>query len=27
MRAREFVMMDAYSFDADDEGAIRSYTR
>jgi len=25
MRAREFVMMDAYSFDADDEGAIRSY--
>ena len=22
MRAREFVMMDAYSFDADDEGAI-----
>src|SRR3984957_3352218 len=25
MRAREFVMMDAYSFDGDDEGAIRSY--
>ena len=25
MRAREFSMMDAYSFDADDEGAIRSY--
>jgi prolyl-tRNA synthetase len=25
MRAREFVMMDAYSFDADDDGAIRSY--
>jgi len=25
MRAREFVMMDAYSFDADDEGAVRSY--
>lgn len=25
MRAREFVMMDAYSFDADDEGASRSY--
>ena len=25
MRAREFVMMDAYSFDADDAGAIRSY--
>jgi len=25
MRAREFVMMDAYSFDATDEGAIRSY--
>lgn len=25
MRAREFVMMDAYSFDADDEGAIKSY--
>ena len=25
MRAREFVMMDAYSFDADDNGAIRSY--
>lgn len=25
MRAREFVMMDAYSFDCDDEGAIRSY--
>ena len=25
MRAREFVMMDAYSFDATDEGAIKSY--
>ncbi|MBC8011609.1 MAG: proline--tRNA ligase, partial [Burkholderiales bacterium] len=25
MRAREFVMMDAYSFDADDDGAIKSY--
>jgi prolyl-tRNA synthetase len=25
MRAREFSMMDAYSFDADDEGATRSY--
>jgi len=25
MRAREFIMKDAYSFDADDEGAIRSY--
>ena len=25
MRAREFVMMDAYSFDTDDQGAIRSY--
>ena len=25
MRAREFVMMDAYSFDPTDEGAIRSY--
>ena len=25
MRAREFVMMDAYSFDANDEGAVRSY--
>lgn len=25
MRAREFVMMDAYSFDADDAGAERSY--
>lgn len=25
MRAREFSMMDAYSFDADDEGAVRSY--
>ena len=25
MRAREFVMMDGYSFDADDAGAIRSY--
>lgn len=25
MRAREFVMMDAYSFDADDDGAVRSY--
>ena len=25
MRAREFVMMDAYSFDADDEAAVRSY--
>jgi prolyl-tRNA synthetase len=25
MRAREFVMMDAYSFDTDDAGAVRSY--
>jgi prolyl-tRNA synthetase len=25
MRAREFVMMDAYSFDVDDDGATRSY--
>jgi prolyl-tRNA synthetase len=25
MRAREFVMMDAYSFDADEAGAVRSY--
>jgi prolyl-tRNA synthetase len=25
MRAREFVMMDAYSFDADDAGAVASY--
>jgi len=25
MRAREFVMMDAYSFDLDDAGAIKSY--
>lgn len=25
MRAREFVMMDAYSFDVDDEASIRSY--
>ncbi|MBW8780535.1 MAG: proline--tRNA ligase [Verrucomicrobia bacterium] len=25
MRAREFVMMDAYSFDADDETAVKSY--
>ena len=25
MRAREFVMKDGYSFDADDEGAIQSY--
>ena len=25
MRAREFVMMDAYSFDTTDEGAIKSY--
>jgi prolyl-tRNA synthetase len=25
MRAREFIMMDAYSFDATDEGAIKSY--
>jgi len=25
MRAREFVMMDAYSFDADEQGAIKSY--
>jgi len=25
MRAREFVMMDAYSFDVDDEAAIKSY--
>ncbi len=27
MRAREFIMKDAYSFDADDEGATRSYRR
>ncbi|AHF89998.1 prolyl-tRNA synthetase [Opitutaceae bacterium TAV5] len=25
MRAREFVMMDAYSFDADDEGSVKNY--
>ena len=25
MRCREFIMKDAYSFDADDEGAARSY--
>jgi prolyl-tRNA synthetase len=25
MRAREFVMMDAYSFDAHDDGAVKSY--
>jgi prolyl-tRNA synthetase len=25
MRAREFLMMDGYSFDADDAGAVRSY--
>jgi prolyl-tRNA synthetase len=25
MRAREFIMMDAYSFDATDEGAVKSY--
>ncbi|MDB6168199.1 MAG: prolyl-tRNA synthetase [Verrucomicrobia bacterium] len=25
MRAREFVMMDAYSFDATDEGSVKSY--
>ena len=25
MRAREFVMMDAYSFDRDDDGAVKSY--
>lgn len=25
MRAREFIMMDAYSFDPDDDGAVRSY--
>lgn len=25
MRAREFIMMDAYSFDANDDGAIKSY--
>ncbi|HWA76499.1 MAG TPA: proline--tRNA ligase [Polyangiaceae bacterium] len=25
MRAREFVMMDSYSFDADDDGAVKSY--
>lgn len=25
MRAREFIMMDAYSFDTTDEGAVRSY--
>lgn len=25
MRAREFVMMDAYSFDADEEGAVKTY--
>ena len=27
MRGREFVMKDAYSFDADDEGAAKSYER
>ncbi len=27
MRAREFVMMDAYSFDVDDEHAVQSYLR
>ncbi|MDR2674043.1 MAG: proline--tRNA ligase [Opitutaceae bacterium] len=27
MRAREFIMMDAYSFDAGDEGATQSYLR
>ncbi|MDR0901143.1 MAG: proline--tRNA ligase [Opitutaceae bacterium] len=27
MRAREFIMMDAYSFDADDEGATQNYLR
>ncbi|HQY05574.1 MAG TPA: proline--tRNA ligase [Lacunisphaera sp.] len=27
MRAREFIMKDAYSFDANDEGAIMSYNR
>jgi prolyl-tRNA synthetase len=27
MRAREFVMKDAYSFDADDDGAIKSYNK
>jgi prolyl-tRNA synthetase len=27
MRAREFIMKDAYSFDADDEGATQSYLR
>lgn len=27
MRAREFVMMDAYSFDADEAGAVRSYEK
>jgi prolyl-tRNA synthetase len=27
MRAREFIMKDAYSFDADDAGAIASYNR
>jgi prolyl-tRNA synthetase len=25
MRAREFIMMDAYSFDTNDEGAVKSY--
>ena len=25
MRAREFIMMDAYSFDTTDDGAIKSY--
>ncbi|MGC4075253.1 MAG: hypothetical protein QM760_22680 [Nibricoccus sp.] len=25
MRAREFIMMDSYSFDANDEGAVKSY--
>ena len=25
MRAREFIMMDSYSFDAQDEGAVKSY--
>jgi prolyl-tRNA synthetase len=27
MRAREFVMMDAYSFDADEKGAVASYEK
>ncbi len=27
MRAREFIMMDAYSFDANDDGAIKSYLK